>query len=272
VKANNLTISLPNKGCDKNCPYCISKMTAPVTTNIDLFQRNLYKAKQFAIACGVNNILVTSKGEPMLAIDWIKKIGSVLNSFALEVQTNGLKLHEHLNQVETLYSFGYNVIAISIDDPQDFLFYRKLWEKIVDQNMVVRVTLALTKKFLNYSFNSLIKICTYYGIHQLTLRNITIPFKTACNDKSFHAKEWIEENIDSAIYPTLTGQFELYKDKNFVRSLPFGAKIYDIEDISFTHFKYCIQENSFNSEIRSLIYMEDGHLYTAWDKPGSIIF
>jgi len=80
------------------------------------------------------------------------------------------------------------------------------------------------------------------------------------------------KNIDSTIYSYLVGTLEAYPDKSFVRSIPFGAKIYDINGISLTYFEYCIQESSSDSNIRSLIYREDGHLYTSWDKLGSIIF
>jgi len=193
MKSNNLTISLPNLGCDKICPYCISNMTPSVTTNIALFQRNLHKVKQFALSCNVNNVLVTSRGEPMLASNWVNEIGYKFNSFALELQTNGKELNRFLYKVKRLYLEGYNVIAVSIDDPKDFFVYHDLWNRIIKQNMIIRVILVLTKKFSTDTLTSLISTCKYYGIRQLTLRNVTVPSKIVSDDKALYTKDWIEK-------------------------------------------------------------------------------
>ena len=57
-----------------------------------------------------------------------------------------------------------------------------------------------------------------------------------------------------------------------IRKLPFGATVFDINGVSFTYFDYCVQESSNDETIRSLIYQEDGHLYTSWNSKASIIF
>jgi hypothetical protein len=64
----------------------------------------------------------------------------------------------------------------------------------------------------------------------------------------------------------------MHRDYPPVRRLPFGATIYDVEGISFTHFDYCVQDSNSDDEIRSLIYMEDGHMYTSWTYQSSKIF
>ena len=37
MRANNLTISVPYKGCDKDCPYCVSKMTGYMESDKEAF-------------------------------------------------------------------------------------------------------------------------------------------------------------------------------------------------------------------------------------------
>ncbi len=57
-----------------------------------------------------------------------------------------------------------------------------------------------------------------------------------------------------------------------LRKLPYGATLYDLDGIAVTHFDYCVQDDSGEDDVRSLIFLEDGHLYTAWNSPASRIF
>jgi len=49
MRANNLTICVPNRGCDKNCKYCISKMTFEPESNYQLMVRNAKKVAKIAL-------------------------------------------------------------------------------------------------------------------------------------------------------------------------------------------------------------------------------
>jgi len=271
MKANNLTISVPYLGCDKKCPYCISKMTGNVETNTVLFEGNMQKVLGLAERCGVTNILVTSKGEPILNMLSINIIGDMFHSFILEIQTNGIKLSKHKRLIDELYKYHYNIIAVSVDQPDDFRKFESLWEAINERNMISRATVILTRHFDTWMFRDFINICKTYGIRQLTLRNMTIPDKVVATKEALEVKNWILKYGDPQIYSRLIGAFESLGG-DFVRTMSFGARIYDIEGISFTYFDDCIQENTINGDLRSLIYLEDGHMYTAWDKRGSIIF
>ena len=62
------------------------------------------------------------------------------------------------------------------------------------------------------------------------------------------------------------------KDCIFLRTLPYGAKLYDIYGISVTYFDYCIQDSSNEDDLRSLIFQEDGHLNTNWNSEAGRIF
>ena len=45
-----------------------------------------------------------------------------------------------------------------------------------------------------------------------------------------------------------------------------------MKTILVTIIDYCIQEYNNTEDIRSLIYHQDGYMYTSWDKPASILF
>ena len=81
MKANNLSISIPNRGCDKNCPYCVSKMTGHVEFNENLFYRNLPKVFQFSQMAQISSVSLTGKGEPMLNFDAIKIVLETFRKF-----------------------------------------------------------------------------------------------------------------------------------------------------------------------------------------------
>ena len=95
LRSENLTISLPYEGCEKDCKYCISKMTGYEKTDTLLMARNIEKVKTVARNAGVNSILFTGKGEPLYNGDSIKFLTTMALDFAewpLELQTNGLRL------------------------------------------------------------------------------------------------------------------------------------------------------------------------------------
>ena len=73
MKAQNLTISVPPDSngeiCDKNCKYCISRMTGYIEHDYHKVLANIDKVKTVAKAANVSSVLITGKGEPMLNFD-----------------------------------------------------------------------------------------------------------------------------------------------------------------------------------------------------------
>jgi hypothetical protein len=84
---------------------------------------------------------------------------------------------------------------------------------------------------------------------------------------------WINTNAPSEIYEGIQKQFTLEVIlKKPIRVLPFGMPIYSYKDLSVAFSDYCIQDTHNPDDIRSLIYHQDGHLYTSWADKGSILF
>ena len=50
MRAQNLTISVPYKGCDKDCPYCVSKMTGYIESDEGAFYGNMEKVSKIGRA------------------------------------------------------------------------------------------------------------------------------------------------------------------------------------------------------------------------------
>ena len=276
MKANNITISFPNQGCDINCPYCISKMTGYLKSNEDLFIRNLKKARRLAINAGVSSVLLTSKGETTLSIDSdaFEEACSIFNDFPLEIQTNGRALSKNLNLVDELNENLIDVIAISIDDFETIDRFSELFKRIKENGMLIRITVNLLPETYEASFHDYIDKCHEYNIDQLTFRQINYPEKVLETDEAVKTKEWIDENISTQEASNFLRNMTLFlqQEGKIIRHLPFGAVVLDYEGISVTAFNYCVQEENSEEDIRSLIYQEDGHLHTSWASNASKLF
>jgi len=283
MKANNLSISIPYKGCDKNCPYCVSKMTGYLKSNNELFKTNINKVRQIALTAGVTSVSITGKGEPTLNFNYIKFICQEFKNFPLEIQTNGLSMLKDLTLIDKLSIAGIDIFAISMDKLSDFELFKPVIKKIHELNKTVRVTLNVTDMLLNpkvVGFMDYISYCKLYNIEQFSLRQIT----SANYTETSKTHTWIKNHVENNnYYQLLIKQFtkELLSfstDKilqykfHFLGKLSYGAKLYDVEGVSFTYFDYCIQDSNNGENIRSLIYMEDGHMYTNWSSKASRIF
>lgn len=271
MKANNLTVCI-SAGCNKNCPYCVSKMTwAPDSDNY-LFQKNLHKAKMMAEIASVSSVLITSKGEPFCNTEMIDQCIETFRDFPVELQTNGTLLR--INDLSTTQYVikGLNVIAISIDNFDFFLSIRNVIECYAAAGIVVRITLVLTNLW-NCPPDIFLEKCREFGVRQITFRHVTIPDKILNTEESNKIRLWILNNVSYQKNSEFMDYFRKWMiPENLIREMPFGASIYDCEGTSIASFDYCIQESNNTEDIRSLIYHQDGHVYTAWDKPSSILF
>lgn len=272
LNAENLTISVPNRGCDKNCPYCVSKMTGSVNSNMELMYRNAHKVYNVARAAGVTSVLFTGKGEPMLNIPVLFNLLKEFNDFPCEVQTNGIQLLGAIRDGENLITLlaenGLNVVAISMDNDAQFEAYKPVIELINSNGMIVRLTVNLTDRLKKYHLPEFaIDYCINSGVRQLTFRHITIPK----NCKDSKVGKWIKEHAvrRSDFSNALVN---IMHNGRLIRDLNTGVKIYDFGGLSLAISDYCIQDQDFGSNLRSLIFQEDGHLYTSWGSEASILF
>lgn len=282
MKANNLSISIPNKGCDKNCPYCVSRMTGYMKADENLFQINMIKAIHLANIFDVSSISITGKGEPMLNLDAIQNVLSMFKSFPIELQTNGLMLADDTSLVDMLARSGVDIFALSMDDLSDFEDMKYVIERINYMNRTVRVTMNVSDTLPSpekFKFIDYINKCKEYEVHQFSFRALTIPTGTPEDNKT---AQWIKEHVlFNDYYTKLIHEFQREQNNYYevtykwLRTLNYGAQLYDVKGVSFTWFDYCIQDQDSTGDstgIRSLIYQEDGHMYTTWNSLASRVF
>lgn len=272
MRANNLTICIAAE-CQRACKYCVSKMTWAPEPNERLFLRNLCKARKIADTAQVSSILITSKGEPLLNYQAIETCCETFQDYPLEIQTNGIAL-SCKGTLKKLYDIGINTIAISIDKYKSLLSFRQVFENCKELGFVRRLTVVLTDMW-DIDPEEFFNTCKQIGINQITFRIVTIPNIIEKTPIASDIANWIKDNIKRQDY--FHSFLDYFKSQchptyNLISRLPFGASLYDIDGISVTIMDYCIQEHNNTQDIRSLIYHQDGHMYTSWDKKGSLIF
>lgn len=274
MTANNLTISMPYAACGKDCPYCVSKMTGYMKSNTELFLDNLWLAERMAEQMGVSSVLITSKGEPFQCKEeLLQQVYDIFVAYPLEIQTNGLILLNDDFHIDD----HLNVVAVSVDDPIYFeMRYSDIWEKISKSNAIARATILMSARFKGWTLSNFLRKCEQFNIRQLTFRRATIPENRIRNKESQGAVDWIEQHNCIGYYRDIIDEIILFshnsEENTLVRKLPFGAEVHDFDGISLTYFDYCLQEYSNGGNLRSLIYQEDGHMYTTWNRKGSIIW
>jgi organic radical activating enzyme len=276
--ANNITICIPKAKnqvlCDKNCPYCVSKMSFSVEHDYDMMQRNFPKLKRVATNSQTTNLLITGKGEPLLNFDGIGNICTAFKDYPTEIQTNGIWLRDNLEAVKTLKRFGVDTIAISIDEMTFIDELVDVFETIRSANLTTRICINVTDKLNEYySFDRIMHIVKRYKIDQLLFRNVSVPNVVEDNGESKRAIEWIQKHVQKSRYNVLYAELSssIYRVEK-MRSLPHGVIVWDVDRVSVTFSDYCIQEYNKGDDIRSYIMLPDGHVYTNWDKISSRIF
>jgi len=272
MKANNMTISVPTGPCDK-CPYCISKMTPSVETNIENFWGNFDKAMAYADKAGVTTVLITGKGEP---IDNIEQLQTVVNdlarlSFIVELQTK-LVTNKDLKTIKDGDLYNVDVFAISVDNMNQLSKIYKLHTYY--PNAVIRITFNVNDKLSGFLDNPLIMDKMFEdlknnGVRQVTFRLLTIPNHRLNTYESDEVADYIKKYTTIDIFSRIS----LYvKPHRVIRTLNFGPVVFDVNGISVTVMDYCIQDKESGDNIRSLIYHSDGHMYTSWSSLASIIW
>lgn len=277
MKANSMSICIPSLiddvfFCNKNCPYCVSKMTGTGKGEAISYRflENLKKARTMALLSGATSIILTGKTEPTLNMRIVAKVCKFFKDFPIEIQTNGILLDEKM--ISSFEDLGIDTIAVSIDSYSQLVGMKSTFELISEMGFNSRITVNLTDRVLydmDYgTFEDTLKLVKTIGINQLSFRRITIPNYAIDTEESKKTQEWIRNNVDqdkaTEFLKGYTDYLENSKDSHFLYNLAFGAKLYMVDGISCTHFEYCIQDDHSEEDIRSLIYYEDGHLSSTW--------
>ena len=262
---NNVTVCLDISSCTRNCPYCISKMTPKINTiKRELEYEDVKLGISWGIHHGASSLLITSRGEPTINPDKIMRVLRLSNDIPSELQTNGDFSIELLDEFK---NGGLRVLAVSVDSRQQVKSQEDLYRKANDLGIVVRWTVCLHDVTMIWSIDDWIHEANKYKVQQLSFRRLRWPRGKETSDPAI----WIRNNTHRE-KDWLKDSERVMKSFPVIRSLDFGIKILDAAGVSLTYFPDCVQEESGEDSVRSLIIREDGHAYTSWSSLASILF
>ncbi len=275
VEAETLSISIPYKGCDKDCPYCISKMTGYLKEDMEVIMRNYPKVVQMAKIARVSKVIITGKGEPTLNPAMIKVALRYLSDFPIELNTNAIKLRGasdcRTHMLRDFANRGLNTLAISIDRVCEVMEVSDLIAEAKDIGLIPRIVVLVSDYLSGYTIDDFINEC---DADQFTISAISIPTNgIEKTKKALETQDWIKENVGDASEMFIKNSMGRAVAKGrLIRRLSYGPSIFEYRGISLSYFDRCIQENSSEENIRSIIFQEDGHLYYYWNSKAGIIF
>ena len=286
MNVHSLSVVVGSTACNAKCPFCVSKMTPNNGVEVKVTpinSRNLRKAISLAKSCGVNTALITGKGEPTLfpmqISDALFELG---NHFPLiELQTNGLKLHEpDMDEYLTeWYNHGLTMINVSVvsqnpvlnqqiytgDKPYPDL--NELIKKLHKHGFSVRLSVTMLDKIMSSweDVKSFLVYARSQGVEQVTMRPVASSRTSKDLDVTNFVRSFELKKVDIT---DLDGYFEFYGTR--ILTLPHGGCIYDVDgqNVCWTD---CLTLPD-KDDIRQLIYFPDGHLRYDWQYTGAIIF
>lgn len=265
MQFRHLSVLLPNRGCDKNCEYCYSKMKPNPVQDEHLYLRNLPKATAFAERIGVTSVGITGCGEPLLSEDILLKVCDAFSAFPLELQTNALKLD--FRKARQLSDHGLDVFSVHIDSMKSAKQFYNLFQFIRHElGLTIRLNIQLIEDMYRYDLDNYVDLCRENFAEQLTFHRIGVPESADQTELGIMTRNWIVSNIDDGQVEEFVknASIQLMAAGEPVRGIAYDNELYMYKGIPVTLFGFLEEYIDEENDSSGFIYHEDGHLSTSW--------
>lgn len=299
MKIQSISIVPEDVGCNNRCKFCIARMTP--RSKADNFDRGEYLRKlegalKYAASGNAQTAIITSKGETLLSgEDHILEIIKLSRKYLgqIDLHTNGTILNYKM--LESFHENGLTNITLSVpslneqelkDITESSIDYGGIIGMAKRIGLVVRLSCVVNKRGVRDLDTMLEYIgkAKRAGAHQIVFRELWIPKRSEI--RNAEVRGWSEVNfVPLENFRSLIANIESEGNANFMFSLPWGEKVYDIEDMNIAcatctvnyynsscGSALCSKENTNTANtIKSVVFLPDGHLYSSWEFKGSII-
>jgi len=303
MNIQSLSIVVPtNNKCVNHCQFCVSRThTNPYVDKInyvvneyiegsDIIENSIeykdyFNRLQFARDNGCNVVVLTGTGEPVQNrdfLDFFSEMNSKLHTpfKSIEVQTTGVLLTDeylgHLREIGiTTISFSIsnifdndkNLKIIGCNEKLKFDVFDTI-KLVKNHDFNLRLSLNMVNDYDEHTVDEVLLRCKELGADQITFRKL---YKSELNNG---IDKWIENNASKIFYDRLISYMNVYENRNankFLGTLPFGPKIYDVNDMSVSIDSDCMNLMK-KDTYKYLILRENAKLYFLWNTPSSLIF
>jgi hypothetical protein len=289
----SLSIAVPTNGCGKNgkgclnsCKFCVSSMddnTYPNLIDSDnlLHECDYINRINFCLDRNFEDLILTGTGEPLLNMNFLNRVAcwnkSVSKPFRwIEIQTSGITFNP--DKFKFLRNtLGVSTISLSLSNIFDSdinadtnqtpvglkVDIDALCAKIKEWGFNLRLSLNMWSCYDSISPSVIFNRAKVLGANQITFRILY-----TSDDKSSPQNIWIKKHLYKG-KADIDGY--IIKKGCKLETVSFGAIRYDVEGISTLLDQDCMVTNPIN-DVRYLVLRPNCHLYTRWDKEGSILF
>ena len=283
MQFETISLLVGNRTCNAKCNFCVARMSSDFELTEHAQQinwRNFHKAAKLAQNSKVNNVIITSYGEPTIFPNHVTEYLKEIKNYhfpLIEMQTNGAliekKPDKYQDYLKTWYELGLDIIAISIvhyDEEINRACYFPHFKKYINLNAIVKtlrdigftvkINCTMAKGWID-SPEKILRMIDYtneLGANQISLRPVSMPAGTIGQDIG----NWVKKRQLSA--KQLEEVHDFFSQKGMLLlSKSYGAKIYDIEgtNVCLTN---CLTMNADPSNLRQLIFFPSGAVRYDW--------
>lgn len=288
MNIQSLSIVVPTGKCWNHCAFCVSHMHHEdygtcILHNNQPTPRSYLNRIEFVRDEGCNSMIFTGTAEPQQNLEFIFKLldcNKTLRKpfYNITIQTTGSNLH--YEDIKNLANEGVTTLALSISSVIDarnwdiihtpekarMMTLTKLIETAKEFNMNVRACFNLTDEFALANPKDYFNWCKSKRVDQVTFRKIYA-------DGNGPEAEWVRSHE----FPQ--EKFDAIKDYitengTPIARLPYGFIQYSVHGISTVIDSNCMDVKTEDNleEMKYAILRPNGHLYSAWNTKGSLIF
>ena len=289
MNIQSLSIVVPTGKCINNCPYCVSKQHNEDYGNYiikdGILPRQYTSRIEFVRDEGCNSMIITGTAEPQQNLPFIYKLletNKILRKpfYNISLQTTGSNFHP--DDIEQLAAYGVTTLALSVsyltDDQINWncigtperartMTLKQLTNCAHENGMNVRLCVNLTNLYKDYSPESYFTIAkNIYHAEQITFRKIYM------EGNGLEALWVVGHEFDETQFSEIKEY--VYKNGKPIARLPYGFTQYSVNGISTVIDDNCmdIKRKDNLDDLKYAILRPNGHLYSAWNDTGSLIF
>lgn len=289
MKAQSLSVVVPNPHCINQCSFCVSGMHESPYKNLleagspdfNLCMQEYLRRLNFAQQNGCNTVMLTGSSEPQQNKQFLTYFGMFLRMMEIpfswvEMQTTGVLLNkDYLRFLRSHVNVSLISLSISAlnDEKNQAIIHSPmrvcLWDLAHDikaEGFSLRLSLNLSEEFEQFTPEQLFTACKEMGADQVTLRML---YSDGANTPQ---AKWVNEHKLVDVHTA-----ELYR---YIRTygkpigrLPYGAVKYSVMGMSVVLDEDCMgKEEQEADTYKYLILQPNAKLYSSWDDPASLIF
>lgn len=289
MKAQSLSVVVPNPHCINQCSFCVSGMHESPYKNLleagspdfNLCMQEYLRRLNFAQQNGCNTVMLTGSSEPQQNKQFLTYFGMFLRMMEIpfswvEMQTTGVLLNkDYLRFLRSHVNVSLISLSISAlnDEKNQAIIHSPmrvcLWDLAHDikaEGFSLRLSLNLSEEFEQFTPEQLFTACKEMGADQVTLRML---YSDGANTPQ---AKWVNEHKLVDVHTA-----ELYR---YIRTygkpigrLPYRAVKYSVMGMSVVLDEDCMgKEEQEADTYKYLILQPNAKLYSSWDDPASLIF